>query len=85
MTWAEFKLRLIAFNRITESEEYKLRRLAWVSYIAPHQDPKKLRGMKEARWWPIGKKKIPKVSDEMKARFIAEYKKYLDKKKHGTS
>ena len=79
MTWAEFQLRLIGFNRSEQRHEYKLRRQAWVSYIAPHQNPKKLRGMKEERWWPIGRKNI-KVTDEHRQRFIDEYKKYLEKK-----
>jgi len=79
MHWAEFQLRLIGFNRSEQRDEYKLRRQAWVSYIAPHQNPKKLRGMKEERWWPIGKKNI-KVTDEHRERFMVEYKKYLEKK-----
>ena len=83
MTWAEFQLRLIGFNRSEQRHEYKLRRQAWVSYIAPHQNPKKLRGLKEERWWPIGKKKVVKVDDASKQRFIEEYKKYLEKKNHG--
>ena len=83
MTWAEFKIRLISFNRMNEKQEVNLRRLAWVSYIAPHQNPKKLRGLKEERWWPIGKKKVVKVDDASKQRFIEEYKKYLEKKNHG--
>lgn len=79
MTWAEFQLRLIGFNRSEERQEYKLRRLAWVTYIAPHQNPKKLRGQKEDRWWRIGKKNI-KVSDEHKTKYIDLYKEYLKKK-----
>lgn len=83
MTWAEFKLRLIGFNRSEERQEVKLRRLAWVTFIAPHQDPKKLRGMKEGRWWKIGGSKKSQITDEHRQRFMDEYKKYLDKK--GTS
>lgn len=81
MTWAEFRLRLIGFNRDEERQERKLRRLAWVTYIAPHQNPKNLRGLREDRWWKIGEKK--QVSEAHKQRFIEEYKKYLEKKKHG--
>lgn len=84
MTWAEFKLRLIAFNRAEEREEYKLRRLSWITYIAPHQDPKKLRGLREDKWWKIGKNDTQKVSQEHKDRFLEEYKKYLAKK-NGTA
>lgn len=83
MTWAEFQLRLIGFNKQQENELYKLRRLAWITYIAPHQDPKKLRGLKEDRWWKIGKNDNVGVSDEHRKRFIEEYKKYLEKQNHG--
>lgn len=83
MTWAEFRLRLFGYNREQERHERRLRRLAWVTYIAPHQNPKKLRGMKEERWWPIGRRRIAKVNEEGRARFIEEYKKYLEKKEHG--
>ena len=83
MTWAEFRLRLISFNRQQESEMYKLRRLAWITYIAPHQDPKKIRGMKEDVWWKIGKKQISRASEASKQKFLQEYKEYLKKTKHG--
>jgi hypothetical protein len=83
MTWAEFNLRLLSFNRQEERELYKLRRQAWITYIAPYQDPKKLRGMTEERWWRIGENSKPRVSNEARERFLKEYKKYLDKKEHG--
>lgn len=82
MTWAEWKLRLIGFNRSEERELYKIRRLAWITYIAPHQNPKKLRGLREDKWWKIGDKKIV-VTDDHRQKFIEEYKKYLAKKEHG--
>jgi len=82
MTWAEFRLRLIAFNRSEQRNEYKLRRLAWITYIAPNQDPKKLRGLKEDTWWKIGKKDVVRVSDKGRQRFIEAYKEYLEKKEH---
>ena len=78
MTWAEFTLRLIGFNRSEERQEYKLRRLSWITYIAPHQNPKRLRGMKEDRWWRIGKRAT--VSDEHKAKYLDLYKEYLKQK-----
>lgn len=79
MEWAEFKLRLIGFNRSEERELIKLRRLGWITLIAPYQNPKKLRGMKEHRWWPIGE--APKVTEDHKKIFLEEYKKYLEKEK----
>ena len=50
MSWSEFKLRLFSYNRQQEDELLKLRRLAWVTLIAPYQDPKKLRGKKDRDW-----------------------------------
>lgn len=83
MTWAEFKLRLLSYNRQQEDETLKLRRLAWITYIAPYQDPKKLRGMTEEKWWKIGEKEHVRVSESQKDRFLKEYVKYLAKKEHG--
>lgn len=83
MTWAEFRLRLIGFNRQEERDFYKLRRLSWITYIAPHQDPKKLRGMTEERFMKLGNKPRARVSEATRQRFIEETKKYLAKKQHG--
>lgn len=83
MTWAEFKLRLIAFNRTETRQMYKLRRLAWVTFIAPYQDPKKLRGMNEKKFMPLEGENPKKASKEIKQRFLEEYKKYLDKVNNG--
>ena len=82
MSWAEFQIRLFAFNRAEEKELLKIRRLAWTSFIAPHQDPKKLRGLRENKWWVIGQKQNIRVSEEHKERFIVKYKEYLAKTTH---
>lgn len=81
MTWAEFNLRLISFDREQKRNEHLARNIAWSAYIAPHQDPKKLRGMRIDKWWPTDKKKV-KVTDEHRNRFLEEYKKYLEKVNH---
>lgn len=83
MTWAEFKLRLLSYKRVQKGEALKLRRLAWITFIAPYQDPKKLRGMTESRWWKIEEKEKGSVSESHKDRFMKEMKKYLAKKEHG--
>lgn len=84
MTWAEFRLRLLAYNRMQENELYKLRKLAWVTYIAPHQDPKKLRGMTESKFMPIGKRQ--RVSKEGVEKFKALFAEYLKaKQRNGKS
>ena len=84
MSWAEFNLRLFSYKRMNEGEMIKLRRLAWITYIAPHQDPKKLRGLREERWWKIGENR-PQISESHRQRFTEEMVKYLAKTKHGTA
>jgi hypothetical protein len=42
MTWAEFQIRLFAYKRMDLYEWEKLREIMWTTYIAPHQDPKKM-------------------------------------------
>ena len=79
MTWAEFQLRLIGFNKSQVRNEYKLRRLAWITYIAPHQDPKKLRTLKEHTWWKIGKDRAKKVSSNVRELFLQRAKEYYNR------
>lgn len=79
MTWAEFQIRLFAYKRMDLYDWQKRRELMWVSYIAPHQDPKKMVKRKE-QFLPLNgdKKASIGVSDEMKQRFIGEYKKWQE-------
>jgi len=80
MTWAEFQIRLFAYKRIDLYDWQKLRELMWTSYIAPHQDPKKMVKRKEA-FLPLNNEKQVRsgVTDEMKERFINEFRKYQEK------
>lgn len=55
------------------------RELMWVTYTAPHQDPKKMIKRKE-QFLPLGNEKSSNgVSDETKQRFLEEFKKYQEK------
>lgn len=76
MTWAEFQIRLFAYKRQDLYEWQKLRELMWTSYIAPHQDPKKMIKRKESFLPLSGEKQGRVVSDEMKQLFLKEYKKW---------
>jgi len=81
MTWAEFQIRLFAYKRQDLYEWQKLRELMWVSYIAPHQDPKKMTTNKN-KFLPLeneSNSNKSSVSDEMRRNFINEYQKYIDK------
>ena len=79
MHWSEFTLRLLAFNRVQEREEYRLRRLAWVNTLAPHLDPKGLKNKKESSLWKIGneskpkKQEIPKAQQDYALKLAADY------------
>ena len=59
-----------------------MREMAWVTYISPHLDPKKMKKSKEA-FWPM-KKKAPR-SEAQKRKAIMEQAmaEYLKNKKDG--
>lgn len=65
MTWAEFRIRLFAYHRQEKKELYRLRELAWITFIAPYQDPKKLKGMTKERFWSLDGEKNSVVTPEM--------------------
>lgn len=79
MTWAEFQIRLFAYQRRDLYEWQKLRELMWTTYIAPHQDPKKMVKRKE-QFLPLHKdKKISGgVSEQQKEHFLKAYKKWQE-------
>lgn len=80
MTWAEFQIRLFAYKRKDLYDWRKLRELAWITYIAPHQDPKKMAKRKEV-FLPLegDRKTSGGVSQEQREAFLKEFKKYQDK------
>lgn len=83
MTWAEFRIRSFAFLRMQKREEYKLRELAWTIYIAPYQDPKKMKRSKKA-FWPIdGDKKASGPTDKMIKIMEDAQRQYLKDKQNG--
>lgn len=80
MTWAEFQIRLFAYKRQDKYDWLKLRELMWVTYVAPHQDPKKMTKRKE-QFLPLNgdKKQIGNITQEQREAFLKEYKKYQEK------
>ena len=78
MTWAEFQIRLFAYKRKDKYDWIKLREMMWITYIAPHQDPKKMVKRKE-KFLSLGdEKQSTGVSDEMKQTFMKEFQKYQE-------
>ena len=78
MTWAEFRIRLHGFKRDIKRKDMSLRELAWITYISPHLDPKKMKKSKDA-FWPIEKKNP--VSDKAIEMMKAATLEYLKQKK----
>lgn len=83
MTWAEFRIRLHGFRREQERETLRLRELAWITYVAPHQDPKKMKKSIE-QFWPLRKKSSKKDAERMRARMEQAMQDYLKNKKDGS-
>ena len=77
MTWAEFQIRIFAYRRKDLYDWVKLRELMWTTYIASHQDPKKMAKRKE-QFLPleIDKKSKGGVSQHQKDIFLKEFEKY---------
>jgi len=77
MTWAEFQIRLFSYKRQDLYKWQMLREMMWTSYIAPHQDPKKMPKRKE-NFLPLisDKKQSGIVSQEHKDNFIKAFQKW---------
>ena len=71
-------MRLHGFRREQKNELLQLRELAWITYIAPHSDPKKMKKSID-QFWPISKKK-GKVTDKMIKAMEEAQKRYLEEK-----
>ena len=77
MTWAEFQIRLFAYKRMDLYNWEKMREMMWISYIAPHQDYKKMAKRKELLLPLKGDKKQGiGVSKEHKELFLKEFEKW---------
>lgn len=82
MTWAEFRIRLHGFHREQKRNQYDMREMAWVNYIAPHLDPKKMKKSKEA-FWPMRKKSERSQAEKMKERMEQAMIEYQKNKRDG--
>lgn len=82
MTWAEFQIRLFAYKRKDLYDWQKIREMMWITYIAPHQDTKKMAKRKEV-FLPLDgdRKTSGGVSQEQREAFLREFKKYKEKTK----
>lgn len=82
MTFAEFQIRLFAYERMQLRDWKKFREVAYNALIAPYQDYKKLPKTIDKFMDLSGGKAINKgVSEEQKERFLEAYKNYLNQTK----
>jgi hypothetical protein len=81
MTWAEFRIRLHAYNRLDKKEWYKVREIAWNSLISFNVDAKKLPKSKE-KFIPLENKRKHDPHKELRRKRIAEVQRiYAEAKK----
>ena len=77
MTWAEFQIRLFAWDRVQKRIDFRFREVAWAALTGFHSDPKKMPKTKNA-YWQIGEdKSITKLSEEHKQAFLRANEQYL--------
>jgi hypothetical protein len=77
MTWSEFQIRLFAYKRMEGIEFQKMRESMWITYVAPHLDPKKMAKTKTSFLpLPTDKNTRNGVSEKQKANFIKEFQKW---------
>ena len=78
MTWAEFNIRLFSYNRIEQKDWFKIREMAYASFIGSHVDAKKIKGMTKQKFMPleadrknsiINRKEIEKKIKEAQTRY----------------
>lgn len=82
MSYAEFLIRFYAYERVQLREWEKIRFSAYHSLIAPYQDYKKLpKTLNKFLPLSIDKNHTQELDNEMKQRFLEEYKNYLNKTK----
>jgi hypothetical protein len=81
MTFAEFQIRLFAFQRMELRAWEKVRQIAWSAFIGSHQDPKKMPKSIDKFMNLGGDKPKQGVSEEQKANFLKAYKEYLNHRK----
>jgi hypothetical protein len=82
MTWAEFRIRLFAFNRIEKNDLYKLREVCYQIYVSGYFG--KGKPVSKDRYWAIDKKQIS-VSDRAIERLKEAQAEYRKKKNGRTS
>ena len=84
MTWAEFMIRLYAYNRQQKKEWYKVREICYQIYTSNWMDSKRKPVSKE-RYMPLEGTKVNKPNEKMLERIKQVQKEYHEqvKRKNG--
>jgi hypothetical protein len=82
MSFAEFQIRLFAYERMQLKEWEKTRFIAWSAFIGSHQDPKKSPKTID-KFLPLGNKPKASVTEEQRQRFLEVTEQYLKEKNYG--
>jgi hypothetical protein len=82
MSWREFLLRQIGYQREQKTDWYKVREIAYCALVGSHQDPKKLPKNIESFIPLNGQKQKKGVSEDTKQKFLELYKKWQNERKH---
>ena len=81
MTWAEFQLRLFAYNRMQKNDWLKIAELSTNVLIAGFIDGKdKKKRINEIRKNYLGEEKVKGLSDSQKDAILKAQQQYNDKK-----
>lgn len=71
MTWAEFRIRLFAHQRMQRNELYKVREICYQIYVSNYYG--KGKPVSKERYWPIDKKKpidVERIKNVMKKAYL---------------
>jgi hypothetical protein len=77
MTWAEFQIRLFAYNRIQKRIDFRFREVAYASLTGSHSDPKRLPKTIEKFWSLDGKKQAVGLNEIQKKAILKAQEQYL--------
>lgn len=83
MTWAEFCLRLNAYQRLDKKDWYKVRLLAYQTYVSNWQNPKK-KPVNIDVFLPLDEKEKPRLNEVQQTAIQKAQEQYYNRK-NGTT
>jgi len=77
MTWREFQLRLLGYQREQKNDWFKVREVAYLIYLSI---PQKGTKMSKEKFMPLENKTVKPVNNEVKEWYLQEIQNYYNKK-----